>query len=114
MKKLLILILFIPIVFASVEAINYPNHNYYTLENPLVSALHREYDDIENFKFQFQNTIRGWFGKSYDDYNRVYMSEGSAKKNWFILGKYFPYFFLFMILILFKYELQKDKGIHKE
>ena len=113
MRKLLILLLSIPIVFVSVVAISdpYPNHKTFSTAP---SAIYKNYDGIENFKFQFTNTIRGWVGKSYDDYNRYYMSEETAKKHWFILGKYFPYFFLFMILILFKYELQKDKGIHKE
>ena len=120
MRKLLILLLFIPIVVVSVEAINDYNPNYKTLEDYLalsseeqvISAARINYDGIENFKFQFTNTIRGWFGKSYDDYNRYYMSEEGAKKRWFILGKYFPYFFLFIILFLLKYELQKDKGSH--
>jgi len=122
MRKLLILLLIIPIAFKSFETFSYPTKNRRTFEDykarspheQMMEAAYTNNNGIRNFYFQYENTIRSWYTDPYDDYNRPFLSDSIAKENWYILGKYLPYFIIFMIIILLKYELQKGKGIHKE
>jgi len=72
---------------------------YASETNTLANLTKNNYNGLDNFIFQFQNTIRGWVGKSFDDYNRNYASDNFAKKRWYILGKYLPYLIVFIFLI---------------
>ena len=67
-----------------------------------MNAASRNYDTFDNFIFQFENTISGWFGKSVDNYNRPYLSESSVERDWFLmLGKYLPYLCILLIIVMF-------------
>ena len=71
-----------------------------------MNAASRNYDTFDNFIFQFENTISGWFGKSVDNYNRRYLSESSVERNWFLmLGKYLPYLCVLLIIVMFLIRL---------
>jgi hypothetical protein len=122
MRKLLILLLIILIALETFDTFDHPTRNFRTFEDyealsPLEKyskAARTNTNGIKNFYFQYENTIRSWYTDPYDDYNRPFVSDSVAKENWYILGKYLPYFIVFMIIILLKYELQKGKGIRKE
>jgi len=77
-----------------------------------MNATLRNYDTLDNFIFQYKNTISGWFGKSVDNYNRRYLSESSVERNWFLmLGKYLPYLCILLIIIMLLIRLpHKDKA----
>lgn len=71
-----------------------------------MNAASRNYDTFDNFIFQFDNTISGWFGKSVDNYNRRYLSESSVERDWFLmLGKYLPYLCILLIIVMFLIRL---------
>ena len=71
-----------------------------------MNAASRNYDTFDNFIFQFENTISGWFGKSVDNYNRPYLSESSVERDWFLmLGKYLPYLCILLIIVMFLIRL---------
>ncbi len=73
-----------------------------------LNASRKNYDTFDNFIFQFQNTISGWFGKSVDDYNRRYLSEKFVEKNLIlILGKYLPYLCVLITIIMFLIRFPK-------
>ena len=65
-------------------------------------AATTNYSKIENFIFQYKNTVSGWFGKYVDDLNRTYMLDSTVEGDWFLMfGKFLPYLCILVIIILF-------------
>ena len=108
------LFLIIVIIVAIKPSQNYGSKRSYGQSYLDISmdAASRNYDTFENFIFQFENTIQGWFGKSVDDYNRSYLTESSVERDWFLmLGKYLPYLCILLIIVMFLIRLpHKDKA----
>jgi|TARA_B110000503_G_C6808975_1_gene274240 hypothetical protein len=68
---------------------------------------------IDNFIFQYKNTILGWFGKSNNDYKTGYRSYSLASEPSVIIvlaiGKFLPYVCILVIIILFLLPNQKKE-----
>ena len=104
MKKIFTLFFLITVIFIAIQPSPDSSKISYgeTDEDISMNAALRNYNTIDNFIFQYKNTISGWFGKSVNNYNRSYLSESSVKRNWFLmLGKFLPYLCILVIIILF-------------
>ena len=104
MKKIFTLFFLITVIFIAIQPS--PNNSKISYGETdfemTMRAVSKNYNTIDNFIFQYKNTISGWFGKSVNDYNRSYLSEGFVNGNWFLMfGKFLPYLCILVIIILF-------------
>lgn len=74
----------------------------------------KDYGPIDNFAFQYVNTIRGWVGKSVGEYNDTYRDQEDVNEySYLVIGKYLPYIIFIMVVFLnLKTNRQTNKANH--
>jgi len=74
----------------------------------------KDYGPLDNFTFQYANTIRSWLGKSIGEYNDTYRDQEDINEySYLVIGKYLPYILFTMVVFLnLKSYYGKNKANH--